>query len=81
MTHISYSSIAVFAASRGGDYNSFIDKLQKDRIIPFYESHHVEVDRGSCERPDSAYGWSPEVCEVFLAYMAENNIKEFLLTD
>ena len=67
--------IACFAEEFGICYNSFIEMMEKDDIIPFYEQKYLSIYLGI----GKSYGWSEEVCKVFDAYVEKNG--EQNLTD
>lgn len=67
--------VASFAEKFGYGYNQFIEMMEKDGILPFYERRTLEVYTGV----GKSYGWSPELCAVFDAYVEEYGDQE--LTD
>lgn len=67
--------VASFAEKLGYGYNQFIEMMEKDDILPFYERRTLEVYTGV----GKSYGWSPELCAVFDAYVEEYGEQE--LTD
>lgn len=67
--------VASFAEKFGYGYNQFIEMMEKDGILPFYERRTLEVYTGV----GKSYGWSPELCAVFDAYVEEYGEQE--LTD
>lgn len=67
--------VASFAENLGYSYNEVISMMEKDDILPFYEMRTLEVYTGV----GKAYGWSPELCTIFDAYVEEYGDQE--LTD
>lgn len=58
-------------------YNEVIELMEKARLIPMYETHYFDIYRMDCTNPDFAYGWSHELCSIFIEFMDKNNIHEF----
>lgn len=73
----SVADVAAFAESMDKDYhyNGVLALMEKDRIIPFYESKTLEIYKGV----GKDYGWSETLCEIFDAYVEKNGKQE--LTD
>lgn len=73
----SVADVAAFAESMDKDYhyNGVLSLMEQDRILPFYERKTLEVYKGV----GKGYGWSPELCEIFDAYVEKHGAQE--LTD
>lgn len=70
-----YADIA--ASCESADYNAVIDLMENEKLIPMYESRYFDIYRMDCTNPDRSYGWSPEMCTIFIEFMDKNNIHEF----
>lgn len=64
-----YADVAAWGSQNGhGDYNAILTQMQKDRMIPGYESHTWELYKGV----GRAYGYSESLSALLDAYVAEH---------
>ena len=61
----------------GINYNSAIDLLVEDGIIPMYDAPYTDIYKTDCTHPETAYGWSPDTCRLFLSFMEQEGLTEF----
>lgn len=69
--------VTCYATFIGQDYNSAIDAMVKDRILPMVDASYTDIYRSDCTHPERAYGWSASTCALFLSFMDREGVDAF----
>ena len=65
----------VASKTTGIDYNSLIDLMTKNRVLPFYEKQSFTVYKS--DMTSNAYGYTDGLDRIFLACLEEWDLKSF----
>ena len=71
------SDVAIHGDAIGIAYNAALALMENDSIIPMYDAQYCDIYQSDCEHPETAYGWSPETCNLLLSFMKKEGIAEF----
>lgn len=77
LTSFSTGDVASHGDSIGIPYNAALELMQTDDIIPMYDAPYCDIYQSDCNRPEAAYGWSPETCRLLLSFMEKEGVTEF----